>query len=252
MATPIWALALCRFGARGTNVRPLRDQLRRQADRQIARQPERCEFEPLRQPIAGEAAAQRRQQVALLRQLFLQQGQGLLNLRQRGFLGGDVGLGHLAKRALAPQQVEHVGLNLDDPLRRCDLAAQRGLLHGGPRQIRGQCEIGRLKLEALLVRLRRQRLDGATGAAEDIRRIGYVQLSGEEIEGRRIGADIGRRGDRGLLPDRADIGIEGRQQRTLLRVEVLLRGPQRCLRRREIRTCRERGVDQAVERLGME
>ena len=101
-------------GFGGPHVRTLLDQLRRQADRQIARQPQCGEHELLRQSIARKAAAQRRQQVALLRQLLLQRRQGLLHLRQRRLLRHDIGLGDLAKLALTPQQPEHVGLDLDD------------------------------------------------------------------------------------------------------------------------------------------
>ena len=63
------------------------------------------------------------QQVALLRQLLLQRGQGLLHLCQRGFLRHDVAFGDLAEIVLTPQQRKHVGFYLDNARRGRNLAA---------------------------------------------------------------------------------------------------------------------------------
>ena len=84
-----------------------------------------------------------------MRQLLLQRRQRLLHLRQRRFLRHHVELGDCAKLALTPQQIEHVALDLDDALRRRDLAAQRGLLDGRAGEIGRQGQIGRFEREAL-------------------------------------------------------------------------------------------------------
>ncbi len=60
--------------------------------------------------IAREAADQRREQIALLRQLLLQRRQRRLGLRQRRLLRRDVGPGDLAQRLLAAQDVERLAV----------------------------------------------------------------------------------------------------------------------------------------------
>ena len=66
----------------------------------------------------------------------------------------NVELGDLPGLALLAQQIEHVALDLDDLVRRLDLAPQRGLLDRGAGQVRRQRQIGRFQLEALGIGLR--------------------------------------------------------------------------------------------------
>ncbi len=254
MATPIWALAACRLASAARTSGRCSHQLRRQADRQVARQPQRRELELLDRLVARKTAAQRRQQVALLRQLLLQRRQGLLDLGQRRLLRHHVGLGDLAELALAPQQPEHVGLDLDDASRRRDLAAQRGLLHGRAGQVGRQGQIGRLELEALGIRLRRQRLDRAPGAAEHVGRIGHVQLPGEEIERRRV---RGTASD-GVADRQAAAGSPRNSHRRRETTRPVGRRRSRLATRSAACAACRSGLaasallDQAVERLGME
>src|SRR5580698_5871676 len=125
----------------------------RQADRQVVRQSQSAEFESLPQPFARQAAAQRDEEIALLRKLLLQWRQGLFDLRQRGLLSDNIGLGDVAQLVLLLQQRKNVGLDLDDAVRGGNLAAQRSLLHGRAGEVRRQCQVCRLEREALRVRL---------------------------------------------------------------------------------------------------
>ncbi len=67
---------------RGANVRPLLDQLRRQADRQVSRQMQIGKTERLDRPLIGEDAGQCGQHIALLRQRLAQRRQRRPRLRQ--------------------------------------------------------------------------------------------------------------------------------------------------------------------------
>ena len=92
-----------RFGR--LDVRALLDQFRRQADRQILRQLQRAKFEFLSRLLARKPADQRRQQIALHRQLFQQWRQRRLCLRQRCFDRCDIQSGHLAELELLAKDV---------------------------------------------------------------------------------------------------------------------------------------------------
>ena len=87
-----------RFGR--LDVRALLDQFRRQADRQLRRQVQRGELEFLGRCLARKPADQRRQQIALDGQLFLQWRQRRLSLRQRGLDRRDIRSRHLPELEL--------------------------------------------------------------------------------------------------------------------------------------------------------
>jgi len=156
-------------------IRPLFHQPRCQADRQVLRQPQAVEFERLVHPLAGEAAGKRGELITLLRQLLLQRWQRGARLRQCRLLGQHVGLRRSAKDKALTHHAKLIGLILDDVLGGGDLAAQRCLLNGGNHDVRGQREIRRLELEALIVGLRQQGFDLPSRAAEHVRCIGNIQ-----------------------------------------------------------------------------
>ena len=92
-----------RFGR--LDVRALFHQFRRQTDRQVLRQLQRGELELLGRLLARQPADQRRQQIALHRQLFQQWRQRRLCLRQRCFDRCDIQSGHLAELELLAKDV---------------------------------------------------------------------------------------------------------------------------------------------------
>src|SRR5665213_130232 len=99
----------------------------RQTNRKVAWQAQSAEVKFLLQSFARQAAAQRDQQIALLCELLLQWRQGLLDLRQRGLLSDNIGLGDVTQLVLPLQQRKHVGLNLDDAARG-QIAATRSII----------------------------------------------------------------------------------------------------------------------------
>ena len=141
----------------------------------------------------GKLAGERGELIARLRQLLLQRRQRRAGLRKLRLLGQHVGLRGAAQREALPHQVQLLRLVLDDVLRRGDLAAQRGLLHRGNHHVRGQREIGRLELEALILRLRRERFDLPPRAAEHVRRVRDVQRRRDQAE-RRVRVGLAERG----------------------------------------------------------
>ena len=200
--------------------------------------------------LVREAADQRQKDVALLLQLLLQRRQRRLRRRHFGLLRQHIGSGGAADFELMAHDVELVGLRLDDVERRLDLAAQRGFRNSRRHHVRGERQIGRLELEALIFGKRLRRLDLPPLAAEDIGRIGDVHRGLEQIEdGRRAGLAECR--GRELLARGGSVGVDRRQQLAGLRVKVFLGLPQRRLRRLQARVGLQRFGDQAVEFLRM-
>ena len=138
----------------GADVRPLLDELRRQAHRQVGRQVQVGKPERLARPFVRKDAGQGGQQIALLRQRLAQRRQRRPRLRQRRLLGRDVGPIGIAQRQLALQDVEHLGVGRDQLVGGLDLAAQRGFGDGRDHDVCRQRQIGGLDLEALVVGLR--------------------------------------------------------------------------------------------------
>ena len=179
-----------------THVRPLCHKLRRQADRQVPRQAHAGQIEFFLRLVAGQPAGERGELIARLCQLLLQWRQRRAGLRKLGFLGQHVGLRGAAQCETLAHQVQLLRLVLDDVLRRGDLTAQRGLLHRGNDHVGGQREIGRLELEALILRLRREQFDLSPCAAEHVRRIRHVQCRRDQAEcGVRVGLAERRTGE---------------------------------------------------------
>ncbi len=90
----------------GAHIGPLAHQLRRQRQWQFLGQMQRIELEGLLRHVSRQAPGKCRDQVALLRQLLLQQGQLRPRLRQYGKLRGDVGFRHCTQLCLTPGQIE--------------------------------------------------------------------------------------------------------------------------------------------------
>ena len=161
------------------------------------------------------------------------------------------GLGGAPQLELLLQHVELPRLDVDDVLGRRDLGAERGLGHGGDHHVRGEGEIARLELEALIFLLRLEQLGLPPDAAENVERIGYVEGRRRKAEGGR-GARDAEGGPGNLLARGRGVGRHARKEGALLRNYVLLGLAERCLRRLEARVGRERFADQRVERLRME
>ena len=88
---------------RRAHVGALLDELRRQAQRQIGRQPQRRQRQMIVARIVGEAADQRQQHVALLLELLLQRRQRRLRVRHFRLLGQHVG----ARRGAGIELIVH-------------------------------------------------------------------------------------------------------------------------------------------------
>ena len=166
----------------GTDIGTLLNELRWQTQRQVRRQPERGERDVIAMWFAGESADQGEQHVMLLLELLLQRRQARLRGRHFGLLGQHIGLCRGTDIELVLHDDKLIALDLDDIEGRRDLAAQRRFLHRRGQHIRGQCEIGRLQFEALIVGLRRRRLDLAALAAKHVRRVGDVDGGLVQIE----------------------------------------------------------------------
>ena len=156
------------IGLGGADVRPLTDEVCRQAQRQPSRETEGSQLKSRRQTLAREAPSERRKQIALLREQFFQRRQQQTRLRHRRFLRHHVGQRDLPAFVLPPQDVEQLGLDIDQPPRRGDLAAQRSFLDRGERDVRGERQVDRLALERLRFGLRVRGFDRAPRAAEHV------------------------------------------------------------------------------------
>jgi hypothetical protein len=141
----------------GTDVGSLLDELRRESHRLLLRQLQIGELESFRWHVGGGAAEQRCKLVTRLGQRFLQAAAASRALlRQRGFLLQDRGVSGGADHELPPLPVELFAFDLDDLLRRSDLAAQGSLPHRRRHDIGCRGKIGGFELEALVLGLRLQ------------------------------------------------------------------------------------------------
>src|SRR5205085_2436699 len=112
----------------GADIRPLAHKVCRQAERQPRRESKGSQLERRRQLFARKAPRQRRQQITLLRELPFERRQQQPRLGGGSLLRDDVGERDLPAVILTPQDVEQLGLNVDESARCGDLAAQRGFL----------------------------------------------------------------------------------------------------------------------------
>ena len=166
------------LGLRRAYVGPLFDQGRGQAERQLLGQVEVGEVDVLAPVLVRQAADQCHQLVALLRKLALQRRQGAARLFQRRLLRQHLDARRAAQVELASHQAEQVGRDPDRLFGGGDLRLQRREIDGGGHDVRGQGQIGRLELEALILYLSSLRFDRPPHAAEDVEGIGDAERGG--------------------------------------------------------------------------
>ena len=182
-----------------------------------------------------------------LRQRLAQRRQRRLGLRQRRLLCREIAAIGVAQVQLALQRVAHLGVDRDDLNGRIDLAAQRSLGDGRDHEVRRQRKIGRLDLKALHVGKGFERFDRPPIEAPDVERVSHRQLRGIELE--NAGAGGGHRSEyrRGALVCRIEVGLDQREELSLLRVNALLRRTQRRQRRLQVRIILQRLLDHGVQ-----
>jgi hypothetical protein len=112
------------------------------------------ELKLLRRTLAGKRAGERRQKVALLRQLLQQRRQQDGCLSKLGFLRRDIESAGIPLRELGTQYLKHIGIDGDELACCVDLRTQGCLLNGGSRCIRAQCDMRRRQRETFLLGLR--------------------------------------------------------------------------------------------------
>lgn len=177
------------------DVRPVVDELRRKAERQLLRQGERGEVEVGRRPVGRRTAGQHRQGVAGdVQVLFQPRGQGLVG-RQLAAGQGDVAVGRLPSLPRLSNQVQVLLIEGDDVGHRRQLCPDGGDLQGLAHRLAREREVGGVQLVALIVGQGGLRLDLAVDAAKGVDMVagGGPQL--EQVEVRGQGKDIGRQAE---------------------------------------------------------
>ena len=235
-----------------THVRPLFDQGRGQADRQVPGQGQAGQVDPAVRGLAREPPRQDRQQVALLRRLLEQGRQGGLGLGQLGLLGREVEPVGVALGQLEAQDLDHPAVGLDQLPRRLDLSLQRRLLDRGRRDIGAEGDVGRDHLEPRRLGLGLEALAGAPVQAEHVGGVGDADLRREQAILEGIVA--GRRGERLrlLLPRGRETGRDAGETRPALGQHGLARRGQGRLGGLEVVVVLQRLFDQGVQGRGME
>ncbi len=230
----------------GANVRPLRHQPRRQADRDVARQRDRVQRQRRQLQLRRRAAQVGGQLVAGGGQACAQRRQGRLGggqLAARGQRGGQRGRADLL---LALGDAYAVALAVGDRLGGAHLLAQRGLLQRGGDHVGGESQPGGVGLRLLHVGQRRLRLDAAAGAAEQVDAVADAD-AGVVHGQRREGERVAERGAGLLLAGDAGIRIHRRKAHRAGGAGVLLRLAQGGLGRGQRRAVAQGGVHPAVE-----
>ena len=139
-------------------------------------------------------------------------------------------------------------LHIEQPLRRRDLPAQRGLLHRGHDHITAQGKVGGLELKAGALLLRLGHLDRAARGTEHIGHVAQCELRRVKIVGViRCRGGSGQRADGILRADAAEAALEVRKKSGALREIELMRLAQGRLGRADIGICLERLFDQPIE-----
>src|SRR6516162_11703202 len=205
------------------HVRPLLDQLRRQADRKYRRQVQLGKPESLARCFSWKRPRQRGNEVACLRERLAQRRQSSSCLRERGFLQSEVVAIGKSSLELTPDGFEHLLIDRDDLFDRLDLPAQRGFSDHRNNQISGQRQVGGLSLEALHVAQGFERFYRATIEPPDVERISDFELRGDEVEYLRAIGRHWRQRRRRALAGRVEIGLSQRKELALLRIDGFFR-----------------------------
>ena len=250
IATPTAADAACRFSsAWRTSGRCSISFEGRLTGRSVGKV-RSIQAEGFRRFVRRQPTEQCGQGVARLTELLLQRRQRLRGLRLRGLLGENIQIAGGAERALLLHLVGQLMLQLEQPLGRRDLAAQRGLLHRRDHHVAAQGQVGGLELEASALDLRLRHFDRAPRAAEHIGQIAHAELGGVQIVvGVRL-RKAGRIGDgteRVLGSSAAEVPLDVREEAGPLRRIQLMRLPQRRLRGADVRIGLQRLLDQMIE-----
>ena len=162
-------------------IRTLRHQFRRQAHRQFLRQSQTRQIEWIRRRLVRKPSGQDGQKVALLGELLAQRRQRGGDLRELRFLRGDIQPAGIAFGILVAQDLQHVGVDVDELAGRVDLRLQCCLLDRRDHHIGGQRGVRRDHLESNRLRLRLHRFHGAAVQAEHIGHIRDADLRGEQL-----------------------------------------------------------------------
>ena len=168
---------------RNPHVRTLPHEIRRHAQRQPLRQPERLQLESRSDLFAREVSGEKGDEVALLGKLLLQRRQQELCLRDRGFLRDHVRQRDLPVVVASSQNTEQFRLQRNEPSGGGDLAAQRRLLDSGKRDIGGQGQIDAFALERLNFDQCVRRLNQPPSAAKNVGHVVYGHLRGMQAVG---------------------------------------------------------------------
>ena len=141
-----------------------------------------------------------------------------------------------------------MGLQRNEPAGGGELAAQRGLLDGGERDVGGQGQIDAFALEGLDFDHRVRRLDQPAGAAEHVGHVvdghlGGMQAVDAGARGGIGGEALGRR----LLPAGVEIRQHLRKQSAALSERIGLRDPHGRFRRFELGVADDALLDKTVE-----
>ncbi len=230
------------------DIGPLADELRRHAERQIGRQAQVGEIELKPLQLGRRPADEDGELVVELIHLLLQRRNALFGLLDRAFGAGHIDGGGFAARVHSARDVPGLSIGGNRSVRSGDLRSQPGDLKRGAGDVAGQRQISRLHLEALIVLLRRGRLEQPFMAAEDVQHVGRLELRCIErvilrVRGQRRGDGVGI-----LLPNGGGRTLDGRKSRGALRETQLARLEQGLLRRREVRIMLDRFVFERVER----
>ncbi len=228
-------------------VRPLLDELRRHAHRQLDRQLERVETELRVGVFGGQRAHVGRQQIPLLSELGAQRGQRRESRLQGRLLLQDIGARRAAGGDPALRDVELGLLRVGDVLLRGNLRPERGFGDRRCDHVAGQREVARLQREPRVFGLGLQRLDLPADAPEGVQRVRDVHVGAVQ----RVVVPAGpRKTELGERPAVA-LGLVGsretRQKRSALGGHVLVGFAQRRLRGLERRVLFQRSLDERVQ-----
>src|SRR5258708_17098871 len=229
------------------DVRPLAQEIRRQAQRKVLRQLERRKIELGQARFPRKLADEDRELITGLSERLFERWQVRARLRELRALRKYVRARNGADGELLLDQLELELLRFGDLARREDLLAQRRLAERGGRDVRCQRKVGGLELKALEVYARAQRLELAPSAAGHVDGVGHVDRGVVQIEDaagdRRIAE--GRAGN--ALALRRQARVDARIEHRVLGVQVLLGLTERGLRRGERRMAGEGRAHELVE-----
>ena len=153
------------------HVRTLRYEFRRKAHRQILGQLQTGKIEFFSRRLTRKPAGQNCQQVVLLGQLLEERRKRGGNLRELRFLSGESKSTDIALGELVAQDLNRLGIDVDEFAGRIDLRLQRRLLNRCSDHIGAQCDIRRDHLETNRLFLCLHRFHGPAVQTEHIGRV---------------------------------------------------------------------------------